>query len=157
MPIIGRHRAHDGLFGSLRLVMAVMAFIVGASLCLVGGEWQGSAAFYLVNQLPIPWFVYGICLVLCAICVLSEYLRPIGYLVGAMVYSFFALLVWIVVLGGVHVFTVKGLHIAPNSITGIIFAASNLTTIAVLYLSALKHSIYIQVDPERHLSTPSSE
>lgn len=129
--------------------MAVMAFVVGASFCFLGEKWRTSSAFYFVNRLPLPWWLYGGLLVVAAGCLIVEKYRPVGYLIGAIIYSFFALMVWLSVLGGLHatVFPLKYLDF-PSITEESFFGACNLSTIAVLYWSALRYSIYAQVDPE---------
>ncbi len=135
-------------------VMAVTAFLAGASFCFAGEDWHAQPTFYYINELPIPWFVYGILFVIGGICVLIPYVKPIGFLVGGILYTFFSLLVWAAVVAGLNlnVLLLSKLDF-PEGLYPSFFAACNLTTICVLYWSALKDSIYTQVDPDRHLNT----
>ena len=137
-------------FGALRLVLALAAFIAGASFCLAGSEWHQSPTFYYVNQLNVPWWLIGAFLIIAALCLIVSKIRPIGFLIGAIVYTFFSIASWLAVLGGLHLHILFLSYLAfPENTVASFFAAGNITTICVLYWSSLKYAIYVQVDPER--------
>jgi hypothetical protein len=157
----GRLKVRDrprGLTPSVRIAMAVCAFIAGASFCFAGKEWHTSRSLYYINQLPVSWWVYGLLLLVGGCCMLLTKVKPIGFLIGAIVYTFFALMVWLAVVGGLHldIFPLEKLHFPTNSV-GNFFAASNLTTLSVLYWSALKGAVYKQVDPEKEILAAKSK
>lgn len=135
-------------FTAVKKTLAIAAFIAGASFCIAGDQWHSQPSFFYINELPLPWWLYGAVLLLAACFIFVEKTRPVGFLLGAILYSFFAIAVWLAVLGGFHL-NVAILGRFPNNTVGSFFAAGNITTVCVLYWSELKSSIYVQVNPER--------
>ena len=135
-------------FVAVRYALAATAFIAGASFCFLGERWHSQPTFFYVNRLPIPWFVYGIWLVLAALCLIWKKTRANGFRMGGIIYSFLAICAWLSVIGGLHLHWLPDLHFPKGSI-GSLFAACNITTIAILYWSALHWVVYSEVDPDR--------
>lgn len=133
----------------LRIVLAVFAFIIGANFCFVQTFWHSNATFYFVNILGAPWWVYGGLFILAAVLLLFEKTRPWGYLIGVILYTFFSIAAWLAIIGSLHWSIIPAWLALPAGKVGNIFAASNITTIAILYWSSLRWSIYDLVDPER--------
>lgn len=142
-----RKRYVTSHFLLLRLAFAVSAFLVGASFFLLPAKWHKSAQFHFVNLLPIPWWVYGALLVGAAVLSLYKRTRPQGYLIGAIVYTFFALAAWLAVIGGIQDAPLW-LHL-PSGKAGSVFSASNFSTLSIVYWSLLHWSIIEHVDPDR--------
>lgn len=152
-------RIHAAEIRSIRLVLAVSAFLVGASFCFGPDQWHASPSFYYVNLLHVSWYVFGAVFILAGICLVFDKVRPIGYLIGAIIYTFFSIVIWLTVLGGIHS-SIGGLHIPSWLRTegaGNLFAASNSSTVAVLYWAAVRWSVYEQVDPDRRRGVAQNE
>lgn len=134
----------------LRQTLAIMAFLTGALFCFGSTAWHSQGTFYYLNQLPIPWWVYGLTLLIAGALLLLQKLKPVGYLIGAILYSFFGLAAWLAVLGGIHsqIWLLAELDLPPG-VNGNPFSAINMTTIALIYWWCVRESIYIQVDPDR--------
>lgn len=130
-------------FAILRLVLAVCAFLVGAAFCGGPFAWHSGSSFYYVNILgkffsiggvEIAWPLCGAALIAAGFCLLSARFRPIGYLIGGIIYSFFTLAVWLT---------------WPTGHSGSVLAPCDLTTVAALYWTALRWSLYEQFAPGR--------
>lgn len=123
-------------FLPIRVAAAISALIVGAAFCAGPQAWHSNQSFDFLNSLHLPWQVYGVWLILAGIALFFKKVRSLGYLLGAAIYTYFA-------------FT-TGLAISLEELSTL-FIPCNLTTIAVFYWSALRVSIYDQVDPERKI------
>lgn len=133
-------RTRRSIYLVLRVAVAISALLVGASFCIIpsANALHKSHPFYFVNLLSntfsIPWWFYGVWLLIAGVVLFFRKTRPVGFLLGGIIYTFFAIATfWAVVTG----------H------SDSILAVTNLTTVAILYWSALRISIYDQVDPER--------
>lgn len=131
-------------FAVLRLVLAVCAFIVGAGFCFGPSRWHEGPSLYYVNILgnffrvggvALAWPLCGAALMLAGVCLLIQRYRPIGYLIGGIIYSFFSLAVWLT---------------WPTGHNGSILAPCDLTTVAALYWTALRWSLYDLMSPEHN-------
>lgn len=123
-------------FIPVRIVAALSALLIGAGFCIGPNAWHSIPPFHFINivnnYLNLSWILYGIWLLVAGISLLIKETRPLGYLLGGMIYTFFACCTWLAAGSG-------------------LFAPCNLTTVAVFYWSALKVSIYDQIDPDRKL------
>lgn len=152
MPFV---RAIDKTSVRLRLTLAVMAFLAGAFVCFYPSGWHFSPTFYYVNKLNVPWWLVGGLFLIAGVAILIKKIRPIGYLIGAIVYSFFSLSAWLVVIGGLHWSYVPDFGF-PKGLVGSPFAAVNLTSLALVYWIVLRDAVYKQVDPELELTITGS-
>lgn len=154
--MLSRIRALPGLL-AIRVVTSLTAILAGAGFCFGPASWHSGGSYYFISLLHIPWQAYGFYLIVAGILIVFQKTRPIGYLMGAMLYTFFAIAAWLAVLGGVHGSILFFGHLPhwlqlPAGKVGGVFAPCNITTIAVLYWSATRWALYDQIDPERKAS-----
>lgn len=137
-------------FVPIRRTLSVMAFIVGASFCFLGDAWHKQPSLFYLNQLPIPWWTYGIAFLLAGLLIPFDKFRPYGYLIGAIIYTIFSVAVWLAVVGGFHPHLFLFENFPEGSVSSF-FAACNITTISVVYWVCLKFSIYRRYDPDNEV------
>lgn len=143
--MISRIKAIPGLL-AIRIVISITAIVAGASFCLGPAKWHEVPSFYYVNLLHVPWWAYGLYLVVAGLLTLHHKTRPLGYFMGAVLYSFFAIAIWLATLGGVS----HGLlffHLPGGQAN--VFAPCNVTVVAVLYWVAARWALYDHIDPDR--------
>jgi hypothetical protein len=113
----------------LQMTTVSMSLIPGIALLQGPDKWhQGVKTYAVINRIHfIPWSFYGLLLVVAGVMSWTYIWRPIGYFLGGVVWSFFAICTWWTILTGeiANVMTPPGL-----------------TALAVMYWLSLRWLIY---------------
>lgn len=73
----------------MRPVFALGALFIGASLIWGPTHWHTSPSMMLVQQLGIPWDVWGLLFIAYSMLLYTNSTRVFGFFLGFVLYSFF--------------------------------------------------------------------
>lgn len=107
----------------LRVMLAVSGLVIAVGLS-TNSQIQHTPALRLVAVIPVPWIFWTICFIVYSILLLITTRRAAGYIVGFVLYGFFALAIGLSfqnahpfnVVTAMAMFDVSIFHIAASRI-----------------------------------------